>query len=1595
MRPTAVRGVAAHGIHMSGPPMLRPSEIDGILSAARAQAKRRTIQRAQPLVQAVPHLALPGRTHGAPPAGNGAIRQIRSVQSSVGTGINPWWRYQEQTLPGGGRVMVNVGTGDLLVQDDDMVVAHKGLAMAFRRTYNSQSLHDVNASDAGGLLWEPPGLYGNGWTNTFDAHLTRTIDGSLFYVNDIDGTRYDFTIVSNGVYAPVAGNDTTITFDGNCGFLWTKKSGTSYYFYRPNPNAVCSNMPTAANGAIAGYAGRLYQIIGRNRNTFIIFNYSWDNGDASATGKIAQLAAATESGMTATLSFADVSGHRLLQQVTFPDGATSVTYGYDGAGNLAAVSHPPNNSAGIRPLQLYGYTPLGAGSVLLYESSPRWCAGTCGTDGAWTRFGFAGADQVTSAVNYIGHAALVNPSIADGSNASLLQPSAPSGVTTYLSEYYATGVATPTLRDSDGHAINWVVDAQGRPTQTQACTATVNQACTGSYLISNESWDAANNLTSQVDARGNETDYQYDAMGNATAVGEPSTSTSQGTFKPTKLFDYDAYNNVVAYCDEAQTHAAHADWVPGSGSQSDSLCASQAGAIPHWQATYVYPSYEPYGELTSMTTPLGYTRTFSYAPAQQGGADYGLPTAVTGGAIAQLDGSSVTPSQTFWYDGSGNLRCYSKGVGSYVLSYDALGRLVSEADPDDSSANGTSVCAKSTGQPGWNTQTTTTYFPDGSKASTQTPSERAFGVSTTYTYDPDGNVITETQHHGCVPAQACPAGTTRKWYDGAGRLVEVAQPHDTRTLSNPVGNYDGDPWLTRYWYDLSGGGTVSLAGSVPFRAYGNLFKTQTLLADGGWSDVRGSAFDAADRETAKYSYSVSQGIGVGPMAHQLETTTQQYDLDATSLGLLAQKINPSGESVSYTYDSLGHVANESYAGDAGRTAAETYVYDPDGRKYSVTSSQFGMQQYGYDADGRLTTLIEPNGGGVTSPAQISYAYYANGQRSAISIASSALTQTNALTYSYRADGALRTQAVNALASGTWSNQYTDGGRLSAVSGVDTQARSYDASGQLQNYTVSAGTATYTHDPEGSVLTQYLPNVMLPGAGSPVSQTFTNTLNVRGELVDAVVANTSSAHRRMTTNSGCTATSTIPDDLSQYDPTADSTASPATCDRINGISIAADSSVQSVLYGGQEYLSGTQNAEAFDATGRIVQATHTAYGNAQLSGSQAHVPAHGSGDPGAADAGAGTAGGPTDMISSSKKTAVTRAYDTENHLRTVQSTISSKSGTNPKLNYTITGPATTIGWGPNGHPVLVTTTSGSTTTNETLHWDGDTILFVTNANGALTDFKVGLDGDITPRDIAFTGLSVYDRDPAGVIAETSNATGSTGFNPLDPNTITGAGAAGTMGYQAALVPDQYVRGDGFMVAGVQINGVRAFDPNIGAWTTPDAYEGNVHDPVSQQRYMWNRGNAFDYSDPSGYCAEGVGACMGGVDWGALDRLATGMLSILSVIIPGGPEARLASGGRLLAAAEGASAATRLRSAEAVGSALKEDTFHRAASWFRKDAAQNGTHFEIKGGDGKIRTLTQVKATVNGKKGVAEFVVDDQGRLTHQLFKEGRKIDGKPN
>ncbi|MEA2688169.1 MAG: hypothetical protein QOD51_776, partial [Candidatus Eremiobacteraeota bacterium] len=45
--------------------------------------------------------------------------------------------------------------------------------------------------------------------------------------------------------------------------------------------------------------------------------------------------------------------------------------------------------------------------------------------------------------------------------------------------------------------------------------------------------------------------------------------------------------------------------------------------------------------------------------------------------------------------------------------------------------------------------------------------------------------------------------------------------------------------------------------------------------------------------------------------------------------------------------------------------------------------------------------------------------------------------------------------------------------------------------------------------------------------------------------------------------------------------------------------------------------------------------------------------------------------------------------------------------------------------------------------------------------------------------------------------------------------------------------------------------RAVEASSGQWTTPDAFAGVVHDPMSQKSFMWDNNNPYSYSDPTGF------------------------------------------------------------------------------------------------------------------------------------------------
>ncbi|MBV8370377.1 MAG: hypothetical protein JO036_15830 [Candidatus Eremiobacteraeota bacterium] len=1251
--------------------------------------------------------------------------------------------------------------------------------------------------------------------------MIRTSPGH-FSVYDIDGARYDYITYGGYTVSAPPGDHSTLTWDGACGLLWQKKSGTLYYFYNVSPDQPC---PTTS-GTVGGYAGRIHQIIGRNRNTSITFNYSWDNGDASVTGKVSAITATTESGMSATLAFADFNGHRLLQQLTFPDGGTSVIYGYDANGNLASVQRPPNNSAGTRPLQTFNYQPLGSDWVLTDLSSPRYnaacIAGSCGSDGEGVLLGYAGTSAVSSTVSSIEHVGVVNPRISDGVSSGPLQSGFAGNAYGYLTEFYTTGVATPTYRDTDGHMTNWVVDGTGRATQTQECTTSTNQGqqCTGTWLLANESWDANNNRIADVDPRGYETDYGYDAMGNSVSVGEPQTATSQGTFRPTKLFDYDAYNNVTAYCDETETHNAGVVW-SSSLSGSDTLCSTNDGSGQHWRASYTFPSYEPYGELATMSTPLGYTRHFSYNAAYEGGADYGLPTSVTGDSFVQIDGSSLTPAQTFWYDTTGNVRCYSNGQGISVLSYDALGRLTSAADPDDTAANAGSVCGKAAGQAGWNTQTTYTYFPDGSKQTSQTPVERANGVATGYTYDLDGNETTETHHFGCVAGHTCTPGVTTKWYDGADRLVEVEQPQDPS-------DYYAYAWLTRYLYDLTQSGNVSIAGTS-FAAHGNLFKTQEWLTGPGasspsWTDLHGNAFDALDRAVAKYTFSPSANT-------TLSTATTLYDGSSATLGLVTSQKDPLGEITTPSYDELGRTIRVDFAGDGGVTPTKSFTYDPNGRQTTANGAVYGMQTTSYDADGRVREVDESTSGSVTSPARLTYDYYPNGDRKDLNVASSALTATPLLTYARRNDGALTKETLNykgATSAFTWT--YTDGGRKLTQNDPYTGTAMPSPQSPV-NAGIPYAPTTWSYDTTGQ----------MSGTGLPETLNYSRGSDFEGHLANWSV--------------GVTGSSTFAAGVSFWNTSRGENFQQVTNPWPSEIAFSSRPANGALVPGIKNpgHPPSWGSSPVFDPINAVVLGSNLT-GTATDSVNGTTIPCGTIPTIDTYDSASRLVSRPSNMLSPDSNGNCnigtnpgwfTWSYDAENH------TLSQLQGT--------------AQWGPTGQPYHI----GGSSISDSLHYDGGSLLFVTDGQGNLSSIRLG-----ALADVAVNGqITVWDRDTSNMRVSGHNNTlyygvafGGRKFGPyrggegpgslvsgVSPIIFNGSTTAPVCAVQSCTIGGRYpyTRTEGFDWGNLTIQGARTVDNATGQWTTPDAYAGNVHDPMSQKPFMWDRNNPYEYADPSGF------------------------------------------------------------------------------------------------------------------------------------------------
>ena len=1453
--------------------------------------------------------------------------------TSGGTGIEHWWTYEERAIPGVGKAMVNVGTGNLVVAATDVDVPEQGIDLTVQRVYNAQSLHDNNGDDGG-----DPAIFGNRWTNNFDASIVYDPNANTITVYDLNGTACTYTTsqTAPGGWQPCTGEYATLvpTDSSDCTYAWTKPNGTVYWFHTDASGSSCG-LPQAKRG-------RLQQILARNQNNAITFTYSYDSSGQKTSEHITEIDANHSDGDSLVMKFGVIAGTwNELATITLPDNNATLQYSYDSSGNLVEVDKPgtrsafslPNNPNGPNPPrgdvpETYAYVK---NTYTLQEvCGPRctasmWQNPNAPTDGGALLFTINSSSLEMTSWQFQG---VLNFTPDDGTSAPL-QANPPTTWATWYTANFLYGqacgsgpVGTTTMCDSDGHASVWDADGSDRVTSTQSWTGTA-------WLVTSQTWDSSNNLTSTTDANGNATKYGYDnntslgydCCGNMVEMQLPNPGDiAGGSLLPLSYYSYDSNFNVAAYCDPVYNQSKGNNWDPSPGGK-DNLCP--VGGKNTTTLTYNTPSIEPFGCLSTVSKPSGYQTDIWYTN-QSGGCGSGLPQKVFADQlITNYDGTTRIPTQDFTYDGKGNLQTYDKGQGSggaaqdsWTLNYNNDNRLIQKTNNDAQF-------------PTWTVTSMSCYYPDGSLFYTETPSQWVNDTkppcpsiqtmlsgpqtppqhATAYYYDLDGNQIKVVTHKGCSQSNACPApqpnsacnsggtsdiGTTCKYYDGLDRLVETAEPYDTRSMqsgNNPPQKYEFYTfrWMNRYIYDLSQNGatanlhvsdsTNTISGIV---AYGNLYKTQEYLAQTtgmlaslnnaqnlsphGWNDVRGTSFDALDRPVGKYELAYEPPNKTTPVSLNAYDCTGQY-------GLLCQTSNYLGQTTTYTYDNIAKIKQESFSGPSPLAdGPRSYTYDPDGRTVSITAAAMGTLSYTYDYDGNKTSVTEPSGQPAAS--LICYTYYPDGLREYLAAglpgtdacgsissqghpANGGIRQAQLFRYSYRNDGLLATQQINwngiqiNQAPPTFSWVYTPSGREK----TETDPLMGEQVPMPPNYTsnVTMQAKTYSYDQFGRVSDVLLPENFeesspqydnddeLIGytAANPGQTPFTRsmTLDARGEVLqDAGQQPTYSA------NGTEIGDGNTPGTHVQEAP--------------NGLQFDMRSGMITAFinpFWGQDQGAGLgAGAYVYQYDGAGRQTTATQYPNWPQTTSQSGV--------------------------------YSNFYDGENHITQTGNT----------LNFCIPNPngcnfngLAYAQWGPDGRQ-RSSVVGGNTFS---AHWDGDALLFYSSGPGTNAELYIGKEGTMDLNS-ASGNFYISDRDQTGEQLTAHGIMASTtlpnwfdswtlgGFRnifvnkagksyPFNFNTLDGSCGwtdpqhlGGPYYYPCPFYPKFMMqRSDAYSMVGGYVQGARIFDPIGGQWLTPDAYAGNVHDPMSQKPFMWNNNNPVEYEDPSGYCGEDV--CVGEV------------------------------------------------------------------------------------------------------------------------------------
>ena len=707
----------------------------------------------------------------------------------------------------------------------------------------------------------------------------------------------------------------------------------------------------------------------------------------------------------------DVKDQMIL--MTENDGSKT-TYTYDKAGRLTSETLPKDRTYKYT-YDLRGNTtgetdPEGSHKAYLYDKAGNLTEET-GADGSKYTYTYDALNQVSSETDEEGG---VTRYTYDAEGNTLTETDPEGGVTEYLyngrgdevkvkdargavteNQYDKAGNLTATIHPRGGTE-RFAYDTQGN---TISETTVSGAETTYTYSLDGK-------LLAETKDNGYKTEYLYDKAGRIRKM-----NTSEGA---ERTWSYDAFGNVEKEKEESGNVNTY------SYDKGHRVLTEEngKGAVTRF-------SYDEAGNNTEIQYPTGGKIKYTYDKA-------GKVTSEKESSLAEIN---------YGYDAAGNLAEKQQKEKSSKYTYDKTGRLLTET-----TAKGNTTSYE--------------YDKNGNIISVIDPLKRKTG----YRYDAEGNLIEEIDAKGNsaksaydeegnqIAAENRMGEEMRYTYDKAGNLTS-AKDAEGRSVTYRYNKLDqltdkieGGDQQTKYEYDKAGNLTkeTSPEGKTTrftYDAAGNL-----------------TAKVNPDKTKITYDYDVLGSLLKKEYSDGSKSVVYGYDASGNRI----EMDDESGKSHT-TYDELGRV--KSYTDGNGQKL--TYSYDEYDRIEKITYPKGREVTYGYDTEDNITRVSDNKG--ITAEFTVD---------AAGNILSCKRSDGTESAYTYDANDnliELKNTSKGAEVS-TYAYEYDKEDRITKETAQQEGKKTittftYDKAGQLSGYTKNTDgtlrTTTYTYNAAGS------------------------------------------------------------------------------------------------------------------------------------------------------------------------------------------------------------------------------------------------------------------------------------------------------------------------------------------------------------------------------------------------------------------------------------------------------------------------------------------------------------------------------------------------